>query len=656
MVAPLLQLEDSVAAYFSLDELPAVDLWAERTIYLPFGEVRDYVDFDRTPWAREPINSLRDPEVKVEAGIYASQLAKTTQAITVAFATIALSRQSLVWMWPKTDAARTFSQSKFKPIVEASPVLRALKPADHDLFKNLELHFQTGIVSFVGSHSRVDQKQRSVPVVIVDEIEDIAAATEKETDPITSIMERTKTFTDKKIFLFGSCLLESGPAWQQYLLGDQRHFLVPCPHCGTRQALEFRGPVWLINPDTNELELRGRGGDFNLWWDPAARIDDHNWDFDSVLRTARYHCKHCGGHIRDEHKRAMNIAGQWHPTVRAKISRQRSRRISCLHPTWPNTSFGNFALEFIGSLTSASKLQNFTNNWEAKPYSIGLDVDDKAALDERLTFLFGAHFKGERAGASVGLFADVQRHHIVYAFFGYDAAGSVHLIDFGYTRDFDSLRELDDKHEPEFVAVDSRYRTQEVYEAVHTRRTRWLAIRGEEKGAPLSPNYNFDPFTGDRGGRQGLYVITLVHLNTDLWGEEILARLHAPKTDVANFPGANAMPSNGEPAARDREAGAPRIRDFFVPKDFAKFMDFVRQLFAEYIIEFIDAKGRKKRQWKRGRNNHLFDLLKYAFGVGSMKHLTRIAIESAKAVAAAQPPPQPELDLTQPRGGTKVFN
>lgn len=656
MVSLASQLEDRVASYFELNEPPPFDRWSEQNVYLPYGERRGYINMDLTPWAREPVNSLNDPEVEIEAGVYGAQLVKTTQAMCVALGTVTVLRQSVVWMWPKEAVGRSFSQSRFQPVVNSSPTLRAQKPDDHDLFKNLELHFRTGgILNFVGSRSRVDQKSRPAQVAIVDEIEDIVAGTEKEADPITSLKERSKTFLDRKMFLFGSCLLEDGPAWSQFLLGDQRHFFVPCPHCGTRQALEFRGPVWLFDPVTGNLERRGQKGDFRVWWDhDAARLGENDFDFDVVRRTACYVCANCGEKIHDHHKPAMLLAGRWHPTCRAKVYGQRSRRINSLYPLWPGTSFANFAIEFLNSLTSTAKLQNFTNNWEAKPWTTGLDLTDKDAVNKRVGYLVTDAERGAKVGLRSLLLVDVQRTYLVWALFGFDDAGQVHLRDCGYTRDFASLREKDDELQPDFVAVDARYRHQEVYTAVHERRSRWIVLRGEKNGAPLSPNFNFDPFTGDRAGRQGLFVITMVHLNTYAWGEEFLNRLYPAKQDLSAVPGAQP----GLAAEMQGDPEAPRIPDFHVFAGFGGLRDFVTQLFSEYLVDYIDPRGKQKRKWKESKNNHLFDLCKYAYAIGSFlgfTHLATTARKQLEAAIASQQKAQPELPLTTPAGGTPLF-
>lgn len=679
MVA-LAQLEEQIDSKFDIEEVATVLDYLERTVFLPSGEKEGFIRLDETPWAREPIDSLVDPEVTVEAGIYGTQMAKTTQATCVALAANGRLRKEFVWMWPKTDAARKFSRSRFQPIINASPELRKLKPANLDLWTNLELHYRNGAIGFfVGSHSAVDQKSSSVPLVIVDEIEDIAAATEKETDPITSINERSKTFTDRKLFLFGSPLLEIGPAWQQYLLGDQRHYFVPCPDCGTMQTLEFRGLVWILDRHTGELQQRGRRGEFRVWWDPAARLGEHEWDYDAVRASTVYVCPECGFHIRDHHKRAMLGAARWHPTAKAKIYGHRSRRINSLYPLWASTTFPNFAIEFLNSRTSSKKLQNFTNNWEARAWTTGLDLTDKTAVAKRLAYLLSDLAEGELPSGTTLLLVDVQRHHLVLALFAFDSAGQVHLASCRYARDFPELAEIDTELAPTFGAIDTRYRSQEAYEFVHERRGRWIALRGEKTGSPLSPNFQFDPFTGDKKRRQGLYVITLVHLNTYAWGEDFLNRLYPPKQAEAELPGATPpKPSTADEPARFApgdsaplvlgpdgkplgDPDAPRIRDFHVFSTFAARHDFVTQLFSEYLIEYVDAKGRPQRKWKESANNHLFDLCKYAYAIGSFLGLTRIAAELSAAVQAAQKAAaderakQQQLALTTPHGGTSLY-
>ncbi len=634
--------------FFAIRTVPQIDLWAADNVYLPrrVSAFEGFVNFDLTPWAREPVNSLNDPDVRNEIGIYGTQLSKTTQALVVLAAAVALRRQNVVWMWPSEGMGRSFSQSRWQPVVEASEALRKLKPSDGDLFKNLEQHFQTATVNFIGSHSRVQAKSRPAPIIIVDEVEDLAASTEKDTDPINLIQERTKTFTDAKHFIFGSPLLPDGPAWKHYELGDRRHYLVPCPDCQTRQALEFRGQVWGIERGTGELALLGKPGDFRLCWDQQARLDERTWDFEAVAKSAHYSCVCCGAKIRDIDKREMNLAGGWVPTCRAQAEGYRSRRINSLYPLWGATTFGQIATKFLSSHHTAGGAQNFINNWEARAYTRGIDLTDRDQLLARVRHVLGKHVKGERVGVKSILFADVQRAHLVWDLWAYDAAGGVHLSDFGYCPGFDELRDLDDLMKPDYVCLDGKYRAQQVYEAVWQRRHNWIALRGEEsrKSRPLTPNFNFDPFTGD--SRQGVFVITLLHLNADLWGEEVLARLY--------------------PEVKDEDAGTatdelpPKIRDLFLPTDIISHPDYYRQLFSEYIEEFIAPNGRKVRRWKRSKNNHRFDLAKWALAVGSFLGLTRIGADVSKkvadATAAAKAASQQSLALDTPRGGSALFN
>lgn len=669
------QMAEYIDSFFTHALPPMADQWAEQSIHLPkkVSTFEGPFSFALVPWLREIVQSINDPDCRSGVFVCGTQSAKTSALKILALYACTVLRINCVWLWPKADLGRSFSLTKFKPTVEASAALRRFIPSNSDLFKNLEMHFDGGgTLNFVGSHSKVDSKSRSAGLVASDEIDDCAAKTENDADPITLLQERTKTFIEAKEYRFGSPTIATRPAWQTYLLGDQRHYFLPCPHCGTWQSLELRDRVWVLEGVSGPLPrgaaltencravATGRAGDFHLRWDADARISDREWDFDRVAASTRYHCVACDAPITQQEKNAIveSESCRWYPTVRARSEGCRSWRLPALYPLWPGTTFARNATKFLQTHHTIAGEQSYYNNWRALPFGRGHDTADRAALRKLAGMILGAHAMGERVGERTILLVDVQRHYVVWAWFGFTPT-SVHLLDANTARDFDDIRELDDRLAPDYVAIDTRHRSQECYAAVLQRRARWIAVRGEKTGTPLKPNYAFDPFTGQKD--QGIFQILLLHLNTYTWGEEMLARLYPPKEAAENLPEfARARESAPLDPALPADGPLPRIRDFFLPRDMPdRSVHMLTQLYNEYIVEYLDAKGRLVRKWTENKNNHLFDLAKYALAVGSFLQFMRVHSEAAAklaaAVAAAQTRDQQQLPLSTPHGGTALY-
>lgn len=668
------RVDDYVDGFFMHRRQQAADEWAEDCVYLPkkVADLEGPFRWPRVAWGREIVASVNDPDCSSGAFVCGTQSTKTTLLKLInLYGTIVL-RVNCVWLWPNRDLAGSFSLTKLRPTIEASEKLLRYIPSNSDLFKNLEMHFEGGgTLNFVGSHSKVNAKSRSAGIVSSDEIDDCAAKTEDDADPITLLDERTKTFIGAKKYRFGSPTIPSRPAWQNYLLGDQRHYFLPCPQCGIWQSLELRDQVFVLEGITGPLSDRreplpvctsskttGRAGEFHLRWEADARIGDRDWDFDRVAATARYHCVACDAVISQREKNDLveTESCRWFPTVRAKSEGARSWRLPALYPLWPGTTFAKNATKFLQTHHTIAGEQSYFNNWRALPYGRGHDTADRAALLKLASLIFGAHAMGERVGEKTALVVDVQRHHVWWAWFGFTGDG-MHLIDCNSARDPEAAIAKGDELGVDFGAMDSRHRAQEVYAAVHSRREKWIAIRGEKTGSSLKAKEDFDPFTGER--EQGVFQITLLHLNTYAWGEELLARLYPPKEAADSLPDFARVerPSLDPEKALDQKL--PRFRDFFTPRDFfARAPHMVKQLYNESIIEYLDAKGKLVRKWTENKDNHLFDITKYAMALASYRGLTRFQSDAAAKLAAAVAalPKQPELPLSEPRGGKPLYN
>src|SRR6185312_15999725 len=75
-----------------------------------------------------------------------------------------------------------------------------------------------------------------------------------------------------------------------------------------------------------------------LRWDKQAKRRDGSWDYDRVVRSARFECPHCGGHITDNHRLCLDRTrlrielGRHGEKVPGKARAKRSLRLHQLRP------------------------------------------------------------------------------------------------------------------------------------------------------------------------------------------------------------------------------------------------------------------------------------------------------------------------------------
>ena len=168
-------------------------------------------------------------------------------------------------------------------------------------------------------------------------------SSKKEADPISLAIERTKTFRNRKIYKTSTPTLRTGQIWKAMEACDcERHYFVPCPHCGEYIELKFSQLKW---PERGEESLSNT--------DRAEQ--------------AYYVCQSCGAIINDSQKQDMLLKGEWRD-VRCDtvFVRKVAFWINTLYS--PFVRFSEVALEFMESKDDPEKLQNFTNSWLAEPW------------------------------------------------------------------------------------------------------------------------------------------------------------------------------------------------------------------------------------------------------------------------------------------------
>ena len=198
------------------------------------------------------------------------------------------------------------------------------------------------VVYLTGANSPADLASTNIRYLFMDEVDKFPGASKKEADPVSLAKERTKTFFNRKIFMASTPTLKTGHIWKAKEAADvEKHYFVPCPHCGAFIELKFAQIKWPSKEDVPENADRAE--------------------------MATYVCQECGCVITDQDKGKMLAAGRWKP-VRQKTQHPKSVAFWMNTLYSPFTRFSDIAREFMRSKDDPELLHNFANSWLAEPW------------------------------------------------------------------------------------------------------------------------------------------------------------------------------------------------------------------------------------------------------------------------------------------------
>ena len=263
-----------------------IDEWADQFMRIPrdtgAAEPGPYRT-DRTPYAREPMRCLSPahPCRRVVTKV-ASQLMKTQIALNWIGGCIHMAPANILMLLPSLSLAKRVSGRVGKTI-QATPVLRerVAAPRSRDARNTMDTkEFEGGTLYATTAGSAANLAELSARFVYGDEVDRWDVDVDDEGDPIELAETRGSTFGRNAKFYFSSSPTLKGASRIDDLFqaSDQRHYYVPCPHCGHMQVLEWA----------------------NLKWD-----EDY--------RHVHYLCAgpDCGALIEEHHKGDMLARGEW---------------------------------------------------------------------------------------------------------------------------------------------------------------------------------------------------------------------------------------------------------------------------------------------------------------------------------------------------------
>ncbi len=339
----------AAAACFEPKPTEAAYVWCEQHIVLTeaHGQYPGPLSTDLTPWIREPLECIcRDFVVSDIALMFGSQLAKTILFMLAKMYMLVNTPRDILFMMPNATLGGAYSQERWQPMVEACAALLDLKTTNADKYRKMDMHYTAAWLNIVGSNSAANISSRARGVVFQDESDKCAAATEKETSSSKNADKRAKTFANPKRIKASTPTTEYGTISQEFKMGDQCEWEVPCPHCAAYIELIMK----------------------QIKWDGGQRVNGIR-NLDRVQQSAFYECQNCGGKIADGHKTRMNRYGRWVPRNAEAPAHRRSFHLSSWYAPWPDTTFGRTAVKFLES-KDAFDMQDFDTNEVGVPYIV----------------------------------------------------------------------------------------------------------------------------------------------------------------------------------------------------------------------------------------------------------------------------------------------
>jgi len=206
--------------------------------------------------------------------------------------------------------------------------------------------FFGGVLDITSFESKKAQRAGDYRVLIRDEIDGVKAQLSSGEGNVLEVNEgHTMSWGDRrKILDFSSpTTIDDSNIWQYFLIGDQRKFHLPCPHCDTGQELLFG------NPDGEDATDYGLKGVF----DDEGNITD-----------CYYLCHHCHKPIKNHQKSWMLDRGIWRPDRVTRDPTYRSYHISSLYAPADMFSWLSLYKKYLKSIEDPDNIDDGRRSFE----------------------------------------------------------------------------------------------------------------------------------------------------------------------------------------------------------------------------------------------------------------------------------------------------
>lgn len=291
--------------------------WAEANIVVRGGHSPGPYRVVNSPWMRSIMADFQDSSVQTISVMCCARGSKTLTSMLCLLWSVAEDPGACAWVMDSGQQAEYFAEENLWPVMESSPAISALLPADRTKRKKLHISFAAAPLSLTGAGGSTggQAKSKSLRRLVLDECDLYESL-------VPSFETRAAEFWNRKIVFIGTPCRWNGVSHTNYIKGNQCVWYFPCEACGHEQEL-----VW-----SGQREDKTR---FAMCWDEAKDAAG-NWDVDAASASCRYVCVKCGHAHRDVPTTRKHIAlkGHWYAKNPGCDKTRRSYSFPCLLPPY----------------------------------------------------------------------------------------------------------------------------------------------------------------------------------------------------------------------------------------------------------------------------------------------------------------------------------
>lgn len=383
------------------------------------------VDLREMPWWKDPLRELVNPATSEISVMGSTQLGKTVTLISMLVTIWWRDPSPSMVVLPTEPDAKFFRDRVYGDCEVSCADLRdAIPPVRLRNMQSIELRGMRAYLAWSGSSQRL----RSKPAKYILQTEiDTYDYSGEHGDPTKTAVRRTDQFYGSTVVRESTPVGDGSKIHEYYQAGDQRKWMVKCPHCGREQILNF-----YLNRD-------GRGGIGGIY-------DEHRnmRSREEVRSSAHYVCL-SGCRIDNSFKRMMLLGGRWKATAPEK------KAVS--YHLWqifnPKKSFGDLAVEYVKAVEEGT-LREFTQDVLGRRYLAKNRLPLWSILADRLSVPDYGRGGAPADAWFVTAGADVQEDRVYWLAAAWSPGRVCSILDWGvWSRylptgemDLDDLRQL----------------------------------------------------------------------------------------------------------------------------------------------------------------------------------------------------------------------